>query len=320
MSHFIFNGIDSRDLGLIITKTPFRPSWAEQVEEINIPGRPEIIKNPNGTYVNESITINAVISDCSKIPLIYSSLTGEGTLILSTALGEYMNARVEPLIPQGVALSTAELPITFDCFPFAYAVEPTEVEIASGMRYTEVENTSSVYSAPIIAIEITPASATILKGDVDFDGKITADDASLVMNEYVRISSGQAPTFTPEQFEAADMDNDGVLSAADASEILRLYTELSSRDPTSPAQNVIINTNGADLIIGVPDAVITNGFTIYVDCGLYLIYYLDMTGKMVNIMNFSSLDLPLLHDGMNYMRYSGDNIAKVTVTINERWL
>ncbi len=320
MSHFIFNGIDSRDLGLIITKTPFRPSWAEQVEEINIPGRPEIIKNPNGTYVNESITINAVISDCSKIPLIYSSLTGEGTLILSTALGEYMNARVEPLIPQGVALSTAELPITFDCFPFAYAVEPTEVEIASGMRYTEVENTSSVYSAPIIAIEITPASATILKGDVDFDGKITADDASLVMNEYVRISSGQAPTFTPEQFEAADMDNDGVLSAADASEILRLYTELSSRDPTSPAQNVIINTNGADLIIGVPDAVITNGFTIYVDCGLYLIYYLDMTGKMVNIMNFSSLDLPLLHDGMNYMRYSGDNISKVTVTINERWL
>ena len=72
---------------------------------------------------------------------------------------------------------------------------------------------------------------------------ITADDASLVMAEYTRISGGLPGTFTPEQFEAADMDNDGVLSASDASEILRLYTELSSRDPTSPAQNVIINTH-----------------------------------------------------------------------------
>ena len=318
MSHFIFNGTDSRDLGLIITKTPFRPSWVEQVEEITIPGRPEIIKNPSRTYDDQTLTISTVISDASKINDIYSTLTGEGRLILSTAPNEYINVRVEPLIPAGVALDMAELPITFDCTPFAYAVEPTEVEI--GTQYTEVENTSSIYSAPIIAIEMSPASATILKGDVNFDGKITADDASLVMAEYVRLSSGQPGTFTPEQIEAADMDNDGVLSASDASAILRLYTEMSSRDPTSPAQNIIINTNGADLIIGVPDAVITNGFTIYVDCGLYLIYYLDMAGKMVNIMNYSSLDLPLLHDGMNYMRYSGDNIAKVTVTINERWL
>lgn len=318
MSYFKFNGIDSRNLGLIITETPFRPSWAESVDEITIPGRAEVIKNPNGTYDNQPLTISVVISDKSKINQIYSTLTGEGKLILSTNLNEYMNVRVEPLVPKGVALDMAELSITFDCYPFAYAVTPSVVSI--GTTYTQVENNSSIYSAPIIAIKTTKTSSSILKGDVNFDGKITADDASLVMAEYTRISGGLPGTFTPEQFEAADMDNDGVLSASDASEILRLYTELSSRDPTSPAQNVIINTNGADLIIGVPDAVITNGFTIYVDCSLYLIYYLDMEEKMVNIMNYSSLDLPLLHDGMNYMRYSGDNIAKVTVTINERWL
>lgn len=318
MSYFKFNGIDSRDLGLIVTQTPFRPSWAEQVEEITIPGRPEVIKNPNGIYENQSLTINCVISDASKIRLIYSTLNGEGVLILSTNLNEYMNVRVEPLIPQGVALDMAELTITFDCFPFAYAVTPSVTEI--GTTYTQVENTSSIYSAPIIAIEIEQTASTILKGDVNFDGKITAVDASMVLAEYTRILNGEEPTFTPEQFEAADMDDSGTLTASDASAILAIYANGGTPDPTSPAQNVIIYTNGAQLIVGIPNEVLSIGATVYVDCGLYLIYYRDTEGNAVNIMNYSSLDLPMLHTGDNYMKYEGEHVSGVSVTINERWL
>lgn len=317
MSYFVFNGTDSRDLGLILPETPFRPSWAESVDEITIPGRPEVIKNQNGNYPNQALTINAVISDSSKIRQIYSALSGEGKLILSTEPGEYINCRVEPLIPQGVALDMAELPVTFDCFPFAYAVEPTVTEI--GTSYTTVSNISSIYSAPIIAIKMAKKSGTILKGDVNFDGKITAVDASLVLAEIANIAAG-TPTFTPEQFEAADMDDSGTLTAADASAILRIYNDGQTHDPTTPSQNVVVYTNGAQLIVGVPEEVVTNGFTVYVDCGLYLIYYLDTAGEMVNIMNYSSLDLPLLHTGDNYMMYSGANVESVTVTINERWL
>lgn len=322
MSHFIFNGTDSRDLGLILPETPFRPSWAESVDEITIPGRAEVIKNPNGTYDNQSLTINSVISDSSKINDIYSALSGEGKLILSTAPNEYINCRVEPLIPQGVALDMAELPITFDCYPFAYAVEPTVTEI--GTSFTEINNTSSVYSAPIIKISIEKSSSTIMKGDVNMNGRIDPDDASLALAEYVRLSSGQPGTFTPEQFYAADMDDDGILSADDCSAILKLYTELSSQagtiTPATPAQQVEINTNGASLIVGIPSEVLANGFDIYVDCGLYIIYYFDTEGNMVNIMQYSSLDLPLLHKGVNYMKYTSEFVSGVSVTINERWL
>lgn len=317
MSYFKFNGIDSRNLGLIITETPFRPSWAESVDEITIPGRAEVIKNPNGTYDNQPLTISVAISDKSKINQIYSTLTGEGKLILSTNLNEYMNVRVEPLVPKGVALDMAELSITFDCYPFAYAVTPSVVSI--GTTYTQVENNSSIYSAPIIAIKTTKTSSSILKGDVNFDGRITEDDAQLVLEEYTRIAGGQPGTFTPEQFAAADMDDSGTLSADDASQILRIASQ-QANDPTTPEQNVIIYTNGEMLIIGLPNAVLSNGFTVYVDCGLYLIYYLDTEGNMVNIMNYSSLDLPLLHTGENYMRYQGQHVDSVTVTINERWL
>lgn len=317
MSYFTFNGVDSRDLGLILPETPFRPSWSEQVEEIIIPGRPEVIKNPNGIYDNQSLQINAVIADSSKIRQIYSTLAGEGRLILSTNTNEYINCRVETLIPMGVALDMAELPITFDCYPFAYAIEPTEVEI--GTDYTTVDNTSSIYSAPIIKIDLQADDAPILKGDVNFDGKITPVDASMVLAEIANIAAG-TPTFTQKQFEAADMDDSGTLTSADASAILAIYANGQSHDPETPAENVIIYTNGAQLLVGIPDEVINNGYSVYIDCGLYLIYYYDATGDMVNIMNYSSLDLPLLHTGENFMKYSGENVTKVTVTINERWL
>ena len=42
---------------------------------------------------------------------------------------------------------------------------------------------------------------------MNFDGRITEDDAQLVLEEYTRIAGGQPGTFTPEQFAAADMDD-----------------------------------------------------------------------------------------------------------------
>lgn len=315
---FTFNGVTSDDLGLIVTNSVFRPSWAEERNDLTIPGRSSKMYMETGVYPNEELTIQTAITDVTKIREIYSTICGEGKLILSSNPDEYLYATVEPLIPEGVALEMALLPITFSLAPFAYAIEPTQVQI--GKEYTAAENTSSIYSEPVIQIKMKKSSSTILKGDVDMDGKITAADAALVMEEIANIAGGGEPTFTPEQFEAADMDGDGKLTAADAAEILRIYSENTKKDPAAPSQNVIINTNGAKLFVGIPSEVIANGFTVTIDCGLHLIYYTDLSGNMVNILHYSSLDLPLLHEGTNYMKYTGDNVESVTVTINERWL
>lgn len=314
---FTFNGVTSDSLGLIVTNSVFRPSWAEERSELNIPGRSSKIHIGTGVYPNEELTIQTAITDVAKIREIYSTICGEGKLILSSNPDEYLYATVEPLISEGVALEMALLPITFSLAPFAYAVEPTQVQI--GKEYTAVENASSIYSEPVIQIKMQKSTSAILKGDVDMDGKITAADAALVMEEIANIAGGE-PTFTPEQFEAADMDGDGKLTAADVAAILSEYASGASKDPTTPAQNVIINTNGAKLFVGIPSEVVANGFTVTIDCGLHLIYYTDLSGNMVNILHYSSLDLPLLHEGANYMKYTGDNVESVTVTINERWL
>ncbi|HEZ7987073.1 MAG TPA: dockerin type I domain-containing protein, partial [Ruminococcus sp.] len=63
-------------------------------------------------------------------------------------------------------------------------------------------------------------------GDADDDGKITANDASLVLTEYAALSAGKA-AFTAKQTALADVDGDGKITANDASNILMFYAYLS---------------------------------------------------------------------------------------------
>lgn len=67
----------------------------------------------------------------------------------------------------------------------------------------------------------------LLKGDVNFDGKITAIDASAVLVEYAEVTSGGG-SFTDTQKKVGDVNSDGKITATDATSILRYYTALSA--------------------------------------------------------------------------------------------
>ena len=318
MSWFKFNGVSSEELGLFITEPPFRPSWSEENEMISIPGRSSKIIKGSGTYNNQNLEVKAVISDVSRISEIYGSLNGEGELILSSNPEERMRAYVNPIVPKGVSLGMAEISVNFDCFPFAYAINPTTVSI--GSSYTEVNNPGTLYSEPRIEITMGKESVEgILKGDVNFDGKITPVDASMVLKEYSTVSTGGESTLTDEQKQAADMNDDGQITPSDASAILALYGDTSTKNPDLPGRTIIITTNDQELKIGVPDAVVLNGWTITVDSELQMIYYTNADGLKINILQYSTLDLPLLHTGKNYMKYTGNGIQNVNVIVNERW-
>ena len=133
MSSFIFNGFSSKELGLIITKPVFRPSWAEEVDEITIPGKTQKLRIHTGVYGSQSFTIETAIPEATpeNVRRIYQALCGSGRLVLSSNPSEYLNVDVEPLVPQAIALCMAELPISFTALPFAYAIEPTTVTIGS---------------------------------------------------------------------------------------------------------------------------------------------------------------------------------------------
>lgn len=65
-------------------------------------------------------------------------------------------------------------------------------------------------------------------GDINGDGFIDATDASAVLAEYSKASTGTALTFTKKQNIVGDVNMDGIIDANDASRILEIYAELST--------------------------------------------------------------------------------------------
>lgn len=65
-------------------------------------------------------------------------------------------------------------------------------------------------------------------GDINNDSLIDATDASAVLAEYARASTGTSLTFTKKQNIIGDIDMNGIIDASDASKILEIYSELST--------------------------------------------------------------------------------------------
>ena len=72
-----------------------------------------------------------------------------------------------------------------------------------------------------------------LAGDVNKDGRVDAKDASAVLAEYSRASTGAELKFTPWQKYVGDMKPDRVIDANDASRILIEYARLSTMSDSS---------------------------------------------------------------------------------------
>lgn len=79
---------------------------------------------------------------------------------------------------------------------------------------------------------VVPAFAADLLGDIDGDGKFTADDARSVLRFAVRL---EAPTTL--QRSNADLDGDGKITASDARTVLRMAVKLET-----PLSVVLYNT------------------------------------------------------------------------------
>ena len=77
--------------------------------------------------------------------------------------------------------------------------------------------------------EITVEVMTAKLGDADYDGRIDAKDASLVLVHYSLLSTGGGSAIGKPYELYADYNSDGAIDARDASGILACYSQLSTR-------------------------------------------------------------------------------------------
>lgn len=153
MSRFIFGGVSSDEMGLIVTEPIIRPSWDLEKSEVKRPGASSNLILTGRNFANASMVIQTAIAqaDTNTVRQIYSTLRGLDKLQLSTAPQEYLLAMPEPLVPEAVALAMGKLPVNFTLLPFARAVAPTVVTLTASGQYTQIDNAGTVYSEPEIS-------------------------------------------------------------------------------------------------------------------------------------------------------------------------
>ncbi len=318
--YFTYNGVSSETMGLKVLEFSPPPKAEQSADEIIIPGRETPITYFLANYSKTESTLKFAVFDRYKYRDIMKWLSGKGEIIFSDEDNVFYNAYFNGLI-QTTRISNeiieSEITVTFD--PFAYTVDNDFIDISNATSAQQIiTNNGTIYSEPIIEIIPTQNETSLLKGDVNFDGIIDAVDVSLVMNEYATVLSGGESTFTEAQKKAADMNDDGIIDMTDASLILQQYTDGQTSNST-PSEQITIYINGETLIIGVPSQVIENGFKITVDSTLQLIYYNNLDGEKINIMQYSYGDLPRLCIGENSIFCNG-NVDSMNIAINERWI
>lgn len=89
---------------------------------------------------------------------------------------------------------------------------------------TPVEYTVNFFSLS----EVNTGTDTYFLGDVDNDSFIDSNDASFILADYARTSTGEKSSLTAEEFRAADINADGIADAADSSLILAFYSYIST--------------------------------------------------------------------------------------------
>lgn len=84
--------------------------------------------------------------------------------------------------------------------------------------------TAVIAAAMVIPINASADDADNLMGDINFDNKIDASDATEVLLEYSALSVGGAYFDSIDQSFVADINADNKVDAADATQILETYS------------------------------------------------------------------------------------------------
>lgn len=152
---FIFNGKNSRDMGIIVNKMPAITRPEMKVEEIIVPGRSGslyIKENKKfDTYKPFPYQLECTLIDNINAREVFAWLKGEGKLILSKEVDKFYNVLIKSKIDlEQVYKVCNEFSIEFQVQPFAYSVDEKELVLSSGTDLTILSST--YYIKPYIKI------------------------------------------------------------------------------------------------------------------------------------------------------------------------
>lgn len=137
MEYFNFNGVPSKDVGIIVKEMPPVTKSEKNIENITVSGRNGDLHIDEGTYKSKKYKIKCVLTDISKVDELKALYDGTGVLELSTELGKEYQATIKNQIDFDKYLTyLKEFVLQFELYPIAYNKEVIETTFTTDTTFT----------------------------------------------------------------------------------------------------------------------------------------------------------------------------------------
>ncbi len=187
---FKFNGIDSREMGVIVTAMPDTVRPEKRVSSITIPGRNGNLHFDEGVYESYLRTMECAIIKRAKIDEIAAWLVGSGNMIFSTEPDKVYKVFIANKIDiTQMMRAFQKFLVTMDTQPFKYSVNNFGDNFAITTP-TSIKNRGTVYSQPTITVYGT-GDITLTINGTDY-GLSAVDEHLAIDSEMMEVYRGTA--------------------------------------------------------------------------------------------------------------------------------
>ena len=149
---FTFKGIDSREMGVIVTAMPETVRAERRIESITVAGRNGSLHTDEGVYESYDRTMECALIKRAKLDEITAWLVGSGGMTFSTELDKVYRVTIANKISIAQMMRVFQkFQVVMDTQPFKYSVNAAG-DVLELTAPTTIRNSGTVYSEPIITV------------------------------------------------------------------------------------------------------------------------------------------------------------------------
>ena len=149
---FTFKGIDSREMGVIVTAMPETVRAERRIESITVAGRNGSLHTDEGVYESYDRTMECALIKRAKLDEITAWLVGSGGMTFSTEPDKVYRVTIANKISIAQMMRVFQkFQVILDTQPFKYSVNAAG-DVLELTAPTTIRNSGTVYSEPLITV------------------------------------------------------------------------------------------------------------------------------------------------------------------------
>lgn len=149
---FTFKGVDSREMGVIVTAMPETVRAERRVESVTVAGRNGSLHTDEGVYESYDRTMECALIKRARLDEITAWLVGSGEMTFSTEPDKVYRVMIANKISIAQMMRVFQkFQVILDTQPFKYSVNAAgdALELTAP---TTIRNSGTVYSEPLITV------------------------------------------------------------------------------------------------------------------------------------------------------------------------